>query len=111
MRSRRRRPGGSGCCSGGTASADHDPRLQVGDQRGLVSPADGDWPMYRRTYNGWGYSPLKQITTENVKSLKPAWSVSTGYAEGHEAPTIVVDGVMFTATAGNQILGARRGDR
>lgn len=70
----------------------------------LVSPADGDWPMYRRTYNGWGYSPLKQITTENVKSLKPAWSVSTGYAEGHEAPTIVVDGVMFTATAGNQIL-------
>lgn len=70
----------------------------------LVNPADGDWPMYRRTYNGWGYSPLKQITTENVKNLKPAWSVSTGYAEGHEAPTIVVDGVMFTATAGNQIL-------
>ncbi|MHA6688846.1 PQQ-dependent dehydrogenase, methanol/ethanol family [Devosia sp. A449] len=70
----------------------------------LVNPADADWPMYRRTYNGWGYSPLKQINLDNVKSLKPAWTVSTGYNEGHEAPTIVVNGVMFAATAGNQIL-------
>lgn len=70
----------------------------------LVNPSDADWPMYRRTYNGWGYSPLKQINLDNVKKLKPAWTVSTGYNEGHEAPTIVVNGVMFAATAGNQIL-------
>ena len=24
----------------------------------LKQPADGDWLMYRRTYNGWGYTPL-----------------------------------------------------
>ena len=24
----------------------------------LRQPADGDWLMIRRTYDGWGYSPL-----------------------------------------------------
>jgi alcohol dehydrogenase (cytochrome c) len=78
----------------------------------LLKPADGDWPMYRRTYDGWGYSPLKQITAENVATLRPAWTVSTGYSEGHEAPPMVVNGVMFTATAGNQVLAidAKSGD-
>ena len=32
----------------------------------LKNPADGDWPMIRRTYDGWGYSPLSQIDTGNV---------------------------------------------
>ncbi len=80
------------------------PDYQPVTNESLVNPADADWPMYRRTYNGWGYSPLKQINVDNVKKLKPAWTVSTGYSEGHEAPTIVVNGVMFVATAGNQIL-------
>src|SRR5688572_12900347 len=36
----------------------------------LKTPADGEWPMIRRTYDGWGYSPLSQITTDNVKRLQ-----------------------------------------
>ena len=27
----------------------------------LKQPADGEWLMGRRTYDGWGYSPLDQI--------------------------------------------------
>src|SRR5678815_647776 len=42
----------------------------------LRSPNDGDWMMNRRTYDGWGYSPLTQITAANVGRLKPVWSVS-----------------------------------
>jgi alcohol dehydrogenase (cytochrome c) len=38
----------------------------------LTRPADGDWPMVRRTYDGWGYSPLDQITPANVQRLQPA---------------------------------------
>src|SRR5439155_20773467 len=30
----------------------------------LKQPEDGDWLMYRRTYDSWGYSPLAQITPE-----------------------------------------------
>ena len=70
----------------------------------LKQPADGDWLMYRRTYDGWGYSPLAQITPANVAGLKMAWTLETGQVEGHEAPPIVSNGVMFVATPGNQVL-------
>jgi alcohol dehydrogenase (cytochrome c) len=73
-------------------------------QEELKQPADGDWLMYRRTYNGWGYSPLSQITVENVEKLKPVWTLATGQVEGHQAPPIVNNGVMFVATPGNQVL-------
>src|SRR5580704_1355458 len=35
----------------------------VTDER-LLHPPDGDWLMYRRTYDGSGFSPLKQITAK-----------------------------------------------
>ena len=60
--------------------------------------------MIRRTYDGWGYSPLDQINTDNVKRLQPAWIFSTGVENGHEAPPVVVNGVMFVATPGNQVI-------
>ena len=44
----------------------------------LKRPEDGNWLMIRRTYDGWGYSPLDQITTDNVKRLRPVWVFSTG---------------------------------
>jgi alcohol dehydrogenase (cytochrome c) len=79
----------------------------------LKRPADGDWPMVRRTYDGWGYSPLDDITPRNVSRLQPAWVFSTGALNGHEAPPIVSNGVMFVATPGNQViaLDARTGAR
>ena len=78
----------------------------------LKQPEDGDWLMYRRTYDGWGYSPLAQITTENAGRLKPVWTLATSQVEGHQAPPIVNNGVMFVATPGNQVLAidARKGD-
>src|SRR6476619_5927795 len=41
----------------------------------LKQPDDGDWLMYRRTYDSGGYSPLSQITTENAAQLKPVWTM------------------------------------
>jgi alcohol dehydrogenase (cytochrome c) len=70
----------------------------------LKAPAEGDWPMVRRTYDGWGYSPLQQITPANVARLQPVWSMSTGVTSGHQAPPIVYGGVMFVATPNNQVL-------
>ena len=60
--------------------------------------------MVRRTYDGWGYSPLEQITPTNVARLQPVWVVSTGVTNGHEAPPIVNRGVMFVATPENQVI-------
>jgi alcohol dehydrogenase (cytochrome c) len=70
----------------------------------LLKPADGEWLMIRRTYDGWGYSPLDQITTANVSRLQPVWIFSSGATNGHEAPALVNGGVMFVSTPGNQVL-------
>ena len=70
----------------------------------LKKPEDGNWLTVRRTYDGWGYSPLEQITTKNVEKLFPVWEFSTGMVNGHEAPPIVNNGVMFIATPGNQVI-------
>jgi len=70
----------------------------------LLKPSDGDWLMIRRTYDGWGYSPLAQITTSNVARLQPVWVFSTAVPNGHEAPPLVNNGVMFVATPGNQVV-------
>ena len=70
----------------------------------LLKPDDRDWLMVRRTYDGWGYSPLAQVNTGNVKQLRPAWVVSTGVTSGHEAPAVVNNGVMFVATPSNQVM-------
>ena len=70
----------------------------------LRNPADADWLMIRRTYDGWGYSPLSQINAGNVAKLQRVWMVETGAINGHEAPPLVNDGVMFVSTPGKQVI-------
>ena len=68
----------------------------------LLNPEPRHWLMYRRTYNGWGYSPLNRITRANVASLHPVWSFSTGSDRDHQSPPIVNDGRMFVTTPLNE---------
>jgi alcohol dehydrogenase (cytochrome c) len=70
----------------------------------LLKPDAGDWLMARRTFDGWGYSPLDQITPQNVERLQPVWVLSTGVNNGHEAIPLVNNGVMFVSTPGSQVL-------
>ena len=50
----------------------------------LKNPEANNWLMIRRTYDGWGYSPLAQITATNVTRLRPVWVFSTGETRVHE---------------------------
>ena len=60
----------------------------------LQNPDPADWPNWRRTLDGWGYSPLKQITAQNVHQIQLAWS--WGLAPGLSQPTpLVSNGMMF----------------
>jgi alcohol dehydrogenase (cytochrome c) len=83
----------------------------VTDQR-LLDPEAENWLMYRRTYDGAGYSPLTAVTRDNVADLAPVWSFSTGVTDGHESPPIVNNGVMFVTTPRAQVfaLDAASGD-
>src|SRR5262249_14748452 len=69
----------------------------------LTNPAPGNWMLDRRIYDAQGYSPLDKTNTPNVKNLESPWTFSTGVNEGHEAPPIVNNGVMFVATPQNQV--------
>ena len=75
-------------------------QAQVGDFRAVTEdmlrdPAPGDWPNWRRTDDAWGYSPLTEMTTENVGQLQLAWSWAMDDTGGQEAAPLVVDGVMY----------------
>jgi alcohol dehydrogenase (cytochrome c) len=70
----------------------------------LKNPEDANWLMIRRTYDGWGYSPLSTINTGNVARLEPVWTLETGVTNGHEAAPLINDGVMFVATPGQQVI-------
>lgn len=47
---------------------------------------DGDWRGYGRSNFGDRYSPLTQITPDNVKNLKVAWTYHTGDKKGPSDP-------------------------
>src|SRR5215204_270446 len=69
----------------------------------LKKPEDANWLTIRRTYDGWGYSPLAQITPANVGKLRQVWMVPTGEVRVHEAAPIVNSGLMFVTTPNNQV--------
>ncbi|QSY95518.1 glucose/quinate/shikimate family membrane-bound PQQ-dependent dehydrogenase [Rhizobium bangladeshense] len=62
----------------------HDLAGELPKDQVAASPAvggsvpDGEWHQYGRTPFGQRYSPLDQITAENVSTLKEAWRYQTG---------------------------------
>ena len=70
----------------------------------LRHPEEQNWLMIRRTYDGWGFSPLAQITKDNVSTLRQVWRVPTDEPKVHEAAPVVNGGVMFVSTPNNQVM-------
>jgi alcohol dehydrogenase (cytochrome c) len=76
----------------------------------LSNPAPSDWVMWRRTYDGLGYSPLRRINRSNVGHLRTAWSWILPQGSNEITP-LVHDGVIFVYSgAAVQALDAAKGD-
>lgn len=77
----------------------------------LASPPPQDWLTWRRGWNAHGFSPLSQITRENISRLQLAWSwtLPAGSTEG---VPLVRDGTVFMQGFGDavQALNASTGD-
>ncbi len=71
---------------------------QANDEVIKLQSAEGNWAMQLGNYAGHRYSPLDQITTENVDELRVDWQFSTGVLRGHEGGPLVMDGVMYIHT-------------
>jgi alcohol dehydrogenase (cytochrome c) len=77
----------------------------------LRNPLDADWLSWRRTLDGSGYSPLRQIDRGNVRGLRLAWSLVMREGSNQITP-LVHDGIMFLTHPANviQALDAATGD-
>ncbi len=80
----------------------------------LRNPDPGDWLMLRRDYKATSYSPLNQITAQNVNELRLVWSwaMQEGASNGNQPAPIVHNGVLYVNNAGMvlQALDAKTGD-
>ncbi len=78
----------------------------------LRNPPDGDWLMFRRNYQGWSYSPLNQINTQNVSSLTLKWMWSMPENGTMEITPMVHNGIVYVWGTGNtiQALNAKSGE-
>ncbi|MEA1673371.1 lanthanide-dependent methanol dehydrogenase XoxF5 [Nitrospirillum sp. BR 11163] len=68
------------------------------DELSKASKDPKQWVMQAGDYANQRYSALKQITTANVKELRPVWTFSTGVLRGHEGGPLVVGDVMYVHT-------------
>ena len=71
-----------------------------------------NWLTHGRTYSEQRYSPLDQINDSSVDRLGLAWHYDLDTNRGQQASPIVVDGVMYTTSAGSKVqaLNARTGE-
>jgi alcohol dehydrogenase (cytochrome c) len=63
-----------------------------------------NWLTYGGTFRSERYSALKQITVDNVRNLEPQWVFQSRSLEKFEATPLVVEGVMYTVQAPNDIV-------
>ncbi len=78
----------------------------------LQNPDPADWLHWRRTLDGWGYSPLDEINRDNVYQLQLVWSWQM--RPGLSQPTpLVYNGVMYLPNPDGfvQAVDAVTGDR
>jgi alcohol dehydrogenase (cytochrome c) len=78
----------------------------------LQNPDPADWLSWRRTTNGWGYSPLDQVNRNNVGQLRMVWTRGLGTGRTQEATPLAYNGVLYVPNPGDIIdaIDAKTGD-
>jgi len=72
----------------------------------MLSRAGTDGNNFLHTngnYEQTRYYPNKQINTQNVKNLVPAWIFQTEIVDSLETSPIVVNGIMYVTTSYNHV--------
>lgn len=64
----------------------------------MLNPPAGEWPQFGRDTIATRYSPLADVTTENVGNLQLAWVRDMGYRQAFQGSPSVWNGVMYVAT-------------
>src|SRR5262249_30134236 len=95
---------GGGAARGGASAAPAQPSVTIpGEVKNYVPVTDamlqkqdpGDWLMIRRDYAATDYSPLNQITRDNVKDLQLAFKVPMHEMGTNQPAPIAHNGVIY----------------
>jgi alcohol dehydrogenase (cytochrome c)/quinohemoprotein ethanol dehydrogenase len=65
----------------------------------IAKAPEGEWLTYGGDYAEQRFSPLAQVTDQNVSQLGLAWSSDLDTARGQEATPLMHDGVLYVSTA------------
>ena len=78
----------------------------------LKNPPAADWLIFGRNYQRHSYSPLNQITRDNVKNLQLKWSWAMNDSGANQTTPMVHNGVIYLAAPSNivQALDGKTGD-
>ncbi|WP_106477400.1 glucose/quinate/shikimate family membrane-bound PQQ-dependent dehydrogenase [Phytohalomonas tamaricis] len=87
-------------------------RDTAGVENAAPDVPDGEWPSYGRTQFGQRYSPLTQITPDNVDQLQEVWRYRTGDIPGPNDPQettaentpLKVNGKLYVCTPHSQVI-------
>lgn len=88
------------------------PPLAEATAPGEGEEPDGDWHAYGRTQLGQRYSPLAQITPQNVERLEPVWHYHTGDLRRpsdpdettYEVTPLKIDDALYLCTPHNFVI-------
>lgn len=83
--------------SSGRANSDTAPNMTA-DAMLMGRGGDGDWPAYGRTYDESHFSPLADIDSANVQTLKLAWSYDLPPSPSVVSQPLAVNGTVYVAT-------------
>ena len=72
------------------------PEAAVAQEGSAGDPSQ--WVMPNANYAGWNYSPLDQITVDNVEQLTMAWTTQLGIQDSYEASPLVIGDTMYIVT-------------
>src|SRR5262249_25626501 len=76
-----------GCALATSAFANDDLYKQMGNS--------SNWVMQAGNMQNQRFSSLKQITKDNVKNMRVAWTFSTGVLRGHEGGPLVIGDMLY----------------
>lgn len=76
------------------------PGVALGDEAlNRAMQVESNWATYGRTYDNTRFSPLSQITDQNVGQLKLAYAFQLGALRSNEATPIVIGDTMYISSS------------
>jgi quinoprotein glucose dehydrogenase len=104
-------PGALPASSGGAMNFTRTILLLAAGASAASAQAPGEWTAYGRDAFGSRFSPLTQITRDNVSRLEVAWTYRTGELDAQtrqppklEATPLMVDGTLYLSTPFGKVI-------